>query len=116
MRVPGKCQEVGLLAQVADDLLVVVGEQLHLQDGLGHLRRLLQVRGLQLDLQLGLVRPVPLERVEQDRGRLLEPVLLHEHLHNHVDVDQGPVSPMQDLRELGRASWVDGHHGRRIVE
>ena len=110
---PGKCQEVGLLAQVADDLLVVVGEQLHLQDGLGHLRRLLQVRGLQLDLQLGLVRPVPLERVEQIEV-VSWSLFCSVNTFTTMLLRSGPVSPMQDLA-VGRALWVDGHHGQRIV-
>mmetsp|Transcript_30973 Transcript_30973/g.78949 ORF Transcript_30973/g.78949 Transcript_30973/m.78949 type:complete len:311 (-) Transcript_30973:1270-2202(-) len=111
----GPLVEAGLLAELADVRLVIVGEHVHLQDGLRDLRRLLQVHGEQLRLQLGLVGPVGLEGVEKDGGRLLETALVHERLHDLVDVDERlAVLPLeQALGEVGRTLGVGSNHVRQ---
>mmetsp|Transcript_30631 Transcript_30631/g.49135 ORF Transcript_30631/g.49135 Transcript_30631/m.49135 type:complete len:331 (+) Transcript_30631:1972-2964(+) len=84
----GPLHQPSLLTELANVGLVVMGEHVHLQDGLSHLGRLLEVHGQQLRLQGCLVRPVGLQSIQQDRSRLLQAVLVHEDLHNLVDVDE----------------------------
>mmetsp|Transcript_104692 Transcript_104692/g.302993 ORF Transcript_104692/g.302993 Transcript_104692/m.302993 type:complete len:372 (+) Transcript_104692:2594-3709(+) len=83
----GPLHQARLLAELADVGAVVMCEHVHLQNRLGNFRRLLQVHRQQLRLQVGLVWPVALERLKENGRRLLEPVLLHEDLDDHVDVD-----------------------------
>mmetsp|Transcript_25740 Transcript_25740/g.76640 ORF Transcript_25740/g.76640 Transcript_25740/m.76640 type:complete len:1065 (+) Transcript_25740:1273-4467(+) len=108
----GPLVQARLLAELADVLLVVVREEVHLQDGLRDLGRLLEVHGEQLGLELRLVGPVGLQRVQQDRCRLLEAALVHEGLHDLVDVDEGrAVLALEEaLREVGGALRVAGDH------
>mmetsp|Transcript_98646 Transcript_98646/g.299391 ORF Transcript_98646/g.299391 Transcript_98646/m.299391 type:complete len:702 (-) Transcript_98646:1272-3377(-) len=101
-----------LFTELADHVAVVMGEHVHLQDGLGHLRRLLKVHGEELRLQLALLWPVRLERLQEDRGRLLQPVLLHEDLHDLLQVDERVAvwAVQQALREVRRALRVCRDH------
>mmetsp|Transcript_102832 Transcript_102832/g.290759 ORF Transcript_102832/g.290759 Transcript_102832/m.290759 type:complete len:976 (+) Transcript_102832:1169-4096(+) len=105
--------EARLLAELADVVAVVVREHVHLQDGLGDLGRLLQVHGQQLRLELGLVGPVLLQSLQQDRRGLLEPVLVHEDLDHLVDVDErrrAGLALQQALRKAGGALGVRHDH------
>mmetsp|Transcript_108987 Transcript_108987/g.351891 ORF Transcript_108987/g.351891 Transcript_108987/m.351891 type:complete len:1017 (-) Transcript_108987:616-3666(-) len=102
-----------LFTELADHVAVVMGEHVHLQDGLGHLRRLLQVHRQQLRLQVGLVGPVLLQRLEQDGGGLLQPVLVHEDLHDLVHVNERRLASLalqQALREVCRPLRVGRQH------
>mmetsp|Transcript_743 Transcript_743/g.1768 ORF Transcript_743/g.1768 Transcript_743/m.1768 type:complete len:258 (-) Transcript_743:1251-2024(-) len=108
----GPLHEPGLLAELADVLAVVVGEHVHLKDGLRHLGGLLQVHGQELRLQSRLVRPVCLQGIQEDRGSLLESVLIHENLDHLVDVNErnSVLSLQQALGKIGRPLRVDRDH------
>mmetsp|Transcript_85602 Transcript_85602/g.178838 ORF Transcript_85602/g.178838 Transcript_85602/m.178838 type:complete len:323 (-) Transcript_85602:159-1127(-) len=84
----GVLDQSRLLAEATNVGAVVVRQHVHLEDGLGNLGRLLQVHRQQLRLELGLVGPVVLQSLQENRGGLLQPVLLHEDLHNLVKVDE----------------------------
>mmetsp|Transcript_88548 Transcript_88548/g.255375 ORF Transcript_88548/g.255375 Transcript_88548/m.255375 type:complete len:341 (-) Transcript_88548:1135-2157(-) len=106
----GPLHEAGLLAELADVGAVVMREHVHLQDGLRDLRRLLQVHREQLRLQRGLVGPVSLQGLEQDRRGLLQPVLLHEDFDDHIHVDERlAVRRVQQVLREVRGGLRVGH-------
>mmetsp|Transcript_19922 Transcript_19922/g.48477 ORF Transcript_19922/g.48477 Transcript_19922/m.48477 type:complete len:458 (+) Transcript_19922:2978-4351(+) len=99
-----------LLAQAADVLLVIVGEHAHLEDGLRHLRCVHDVHLQQLGLQVGLLRQVGFQGVEQDRSDLLQLVVLQEHFDNNVDVNQRRLVVQEVLGQGHCRLGVGCHH------
>lgn len=71
-------EETGLLAEVGDAGLVVVGEHLIGEDGVGDLRSVDEVHLEQASLERTLLGLVLLESVEEEGGRLLDHILRHE--------------------------------------
>mmetsp|Transcript_45208 Transcript_45208/g.105420 ORF Transcript_45208/g.105420 Transcript_45208/m.105420 type:complete len:340 (+) Transcript_45208:3287-4306(+) len=101
-----------LLAQLADVCTVIMCEHVHLQDGFGHLRGLLEVHGQQLRLKVRLIWLVGLEGVQHDRCGLLQAVLVHEDLDHLVDVDERDaiLTLKEALCKVGGTLGVCGHH------
>mmetsp|Transcript_49881 Transcript_49881/g.106886 ORF Transcript_49881/g.106886 Transcript_49881/m.106886 type:complete len:253 (-) Transcript_49881:1219-1977(-) len=107
--------ETRLLAELADEGLVIMREHVHLQDGLCHFRCLLQVHGQELSLKLGLVGPVGLECIEKDGSGFLQPVLLHEDFHHLVDVNEG-CSARTLKQVLGKVCGPIGVDGEHVLQ
>jgi hypothetical protein len=80
--------EARLLAEHADARLVVLREHVVGHDGVGHLRRSHQVHLEQPRLQRALLLLVALEHVEQEGRGLLQAVVLHEDVRDHVEVER----------------------------
>uniref|UniRef100_A0A8W7PT82 Uncharacterized protein n=1 Tax=Anopheles coluzzii TaxID=1518534 RepID=A0A8W7PT82_ANOCL len=106
----GALQQAGLLAQLRDVRTVVVREHGVAKDRVRHLRRRHQVHLEQARLQGPLRRAVVLERVEQERRALLHHVLLHEDVHDLVDVGERLLVRHQHAREAGPLLRVGAHH------
>jgi hypothetical protein len=96
-------QQTGLLAEVGDPGSVVVGEHLVGENSLGDLRSVDKVHLEQSGLQGSVLRLVLLERVEEERGRLLD------HVRAHKDVDNLRIEGKRRVRgQLGKAAGERG--------
>lgn len=76
-----------LLAKVRDPWLIIVAEHLVSEDSIRDLRRIDQVHLQQPSLQTALLWLVVLERIEEERGRLLDHVLAHKDVDDAFDID-----------------------------
>lgn len=68
------------------------------EDGVGDLRRVDEVHLEQASLQVPLLGLVVLERVEEERSRLLNHVLAHEDVDDALDVDKRAHLVVDELR------------------
>lgn len=112
-------EKAGLLAEVGDPRAVVVREHLVAEDRVRDLGRVDEVHLEQARLERALLGAVLLERVEQERGRLLDHVLRHEDVHDALNVDQRAALVVDELPgELGalvRVQAGDVLQERRVV-
>ena len=100
--------QTGLLAQVGDSGTIVMGEHLVTKDGVGNLGRVDQVHLKQACLKGALFRLVILQRVQEERCRLLDHVLGHEDVDNPVQVHHRTILIVDELSgELGSLVRVD---------
>lgn len=103
-------KETSLLRKVRDPRAIVVGEHLVAENGIGDLRSVDQVHLEQPGLEVGLLGLVILERIKEERRRLLDHVLGHEDIHNALDIDEWAVFVVHQLhRELGTLLGVRPH-------
>ena len=68
-------------------------------------------------MQVALGLAVVLERVQEERGALLDQIVLHEHVHDLVKVGQRSVGLVdQELSELQAMLRVDAHYAAKQVD